>query len=48
MKKRYLLFLNDIMESMNRINSYTEGLADDKKPFIKQRFQDTIILYNIN
>lgn len=29
MKKRYLLFLNDIKESMNRINNYTEGVDYD-------------------
>lgn len=29
MKKRYLLFLNDIIESMNRIDIYTKGVDYD-------------------
>lgn len=29
MKMRYLLFLKDIMESMNRINDYIKGVEYD-------------------
>lgn len=44
MKRRYLLFLNDIMESMNRINTYTEGVDYDSFSN-NQMLMDAVIWY---